>query len=165
MSDAHAHGAPVEPHDEGMDREIHVKTFVWFGVGLVGLTLLSLLAMWLMFRGFTRQAERRDPAPSPIQAANQRRLPPAPNLQTTPEKDLATVRAEEEARLGSYGWVDESQGIAHIPIARAMAILAERGATATTEVTPAPGTPTTPSPAPETTAPAAAPPGGPGSRH
>ena len=29
--------------------------------------------------------------------------------------------------LGSYGWVDKSGGTVRIPIARAMALLAERG--------------------------------------
>jgi len=147
-SDERGHGSHEEA-EAGMDREIHFKSFAWFGLGLIGLTLVSLLAMWLLFRGLARQAERHDPAPSPILEANQRHPPPTPNLQTVPEKDLATMRAEDEARLSSYGWVDQGQGIAHIPIDRAMAIIAERGATATTEVTPAPGTaaaPTTPAP-------------------
>jgi hypothetical protein len=146
MSDERAHGAGGG--EAGMDREIHVKTFVWFGAGFVGLTVLALVAMVLLFKGLERQADRRDPALSPIQEANQRRLPPGPNLQTTPEKDLAAVRAAEETRLHSYGWIDQSQGVAHIPIERAIDILAERGATATIEVAPAPGTvaPATPTP-------------------
>jgi hypothetical protein len=150
MNEHRPHDAPAGG-ETGMDREIHIKTFVWFGVGFVGLTTLSLLAMWGLFGVLDRQAGRRDPAPSPVQEANQRHLPPAPNLQTTPEKDLAAVRAEEDARLAGYGWVDEAQNVAHIPIARAMEILAERGARATTDVTPAPGTP----PAAEPAAPAA----------
>lgn len=146
MSDERMPGA--HEGEPGRDREIHVKTFVWFAVGFVGLTALSLVAMVLLFKGLEGQAERRDPAPSPILEANQRRQPPGPNLQTTPEKDLATMRAGEEARLHSYGWIDQGQGVVHIPIERAIEILAERGATATTEVTPAPGTvpPATPAP-------------------
>jgi hypothetical protein len=31
-------------------------------------------------------------------------------------------RRVEEARLGSYGWVDRGRGVAHIPIERAMAL-------------------------------------------
>jgi hypothetical protein len=146
MSDERTPGA--REGEPGRDREIHVKTFVWFAVGFVGLTALSLVAMVLLFKGLEGQADRRDPAPSPILEANQRRQPPGPNLQTTPEKDLAAMRAEEEARLHSYGWIDQGQGVAHIPIERAIEILAERGATATTDVAPAPGTvpPTTPTP-------------------
>lgn len=145
MSEHRPHG-PHDPEDPardaaaGLDREIHVKTFFWFGAGLVIMTLISLAAMALLFRGLAHQADRRDPAPSPIVEANQRRLPPTPNLQTSPEMDLSTMRAAEDARLHSYGWVDQSQGIAHIPIERAMEILAQRSAAATSEVAPAPGT-------------------------
>ena len=37
------------------------------------------------------------------------------------------MRAQEEARLNSYGWIDEENGIVHIPIERAMDILAKQG--------------------------------------
>lgn len=35
-------------------------------------------------------------------------------------KNLAELRQANEERLGSYGWVDQSHGIVHIPIERAM---------------------------------------------
>ncbi len=54
-------------------------------------------------------------------------VPPAPLLQTDPATDLKDFRAEEEARLNSYGWVDRSHGIAHIPISQAMAEIAAKG--------------------------------------
>ena len=44
-------------------------------------------------------------------------------LQTAPPQDLARLRREKQARLSSYGRVDE--GHLHIPIERAMRILAE----------------------------------------
>jgi hypothetical protein len=39
--------------------------------------------------------------------------------------------AAQEARLNSYGWVNRSNGTVHIPIERAMALIAKRAATAT----------------------------------
>jgi hypothetical protein len=54
-------------------------------------------------------------------------LPPAPRLQVDPAADLAALRAAESARLASYAWIDREHGIARIPIARAMALLATRG--------------------------------------
>jgi hypothetical protein len=54
-------------------------------------------------------------------------IPPAPQLQTDPQDDLRRFRAEEEARLDSYGWVDRAHGIAHIPIAAAMKQAAAQG--------------------------------------
>lgn len=53
--------------------------------------------------------------------------PPAPELQVDPRSDLAEFRNEESARLNSYGWVDRSKGVVHIPIAQAMAEIAAKG--------------------------------------
>ena len=53
--------------------------------------------------------------------------PPAPQLQTDPQEDLRKFRAEEEARLNSYGWVDRSKGIVHIPIEQAMKETVQKG--------------------------------------
>jgi len=53
--------------------------------------------------------------------------PPAPNLQPDPAKETREILAEADARLGSYGWVDRKAETAHIPIERAIAILAEKG--------------------------------------
>lgn len=144
------HGEPHGGDQPRTDSEIRLKTFFAFAVGLVALTLVSLLAMWAVFGVLERQADKGDPPPSPIAEANQRRLPPAPNLQVRPEKDLAALRASENERLHGYGWVDQSQGIAHIPIERAIELVAQR-AEAPVDVAPAPGT------APATTEPAAAP--------
>ncbi len=52
---------------------------------------------------------------------------PGPVLQTNPRHDLQTFEAKEMHQLTSYGWVDRSQGIVHIPIARAMEDVAKRG--------------------------------------
>ena len=53
--------------------------------------------------------------------------PPGPQLQVDPRSDLATFRNEETAQLNSYGWVDRSKGVVHIPIARAMGEIAAKG--------------------------------------
>ncbi len=53
--------------------------------------------------------------------------PPAPRLQTDPQKELAEFRAEKRQRLTTYGWVDQAHGIAHIPIDEAMKRIAARG--------------------------------------
>ena len=43
--------------------------------------------------------------------------------QTTPNADAQALAATQEAQLQSYGWVDQSAGIAHIPIDRAMQLI------------------------------------------
>jgi len=52
---------------------------------------------------------------------------PAPQLIVHPGNEWKKTRNEEETELMTYGWVDRSVGIAHIPIARAMQLLVERG--------------------------------------
>lgn len=53
--------------------------------------------------------------------------PPAPRLQSNPQADLRALRAAEDARLSSYGWVDRNKGVVHIPIEEAMRDIAIRG--------------------------------------
>src|ERR1700686_2050376 len=36
------------------------------------------------------------------------------------EEKLKTLRDEEAKALATYGWIDQSKGVAHLPIARAM---------------------------------------------
>ena len=55
------------------------------------------------------------------------RLPPAPRLQANPRLELQEMRAEENAVLQSYGWVDRDQGVARMPIDEAMKIVVQRG--------------------------------------
>lgn len=64
--------------------------------------------------------------------------PPAPSILPAPPRAgpplLADQHAERQAleargaaRLEGYGWADRAAGLAHIPIDRAAALLAERG--------------------------------------
>jgi hypothetical protein len=55
---------------------------------------------------------------------------PAPELQTSPLSDLEKLQSAQLARIGRYGWVDQSKGLLRIPIERAMEIVASKGAAA-----------------------------------
>lgn len=63
---------------------------------------------------------------------------PAPRLQADPAADLKTFQAEQARALEGYGWVDHEAGLARIPVAQAMEILAGRGAAAYDPLEPAP---------------------------
>jgi hypothetical protein len=54
-------------------------------------------------------------------------LPPAPRLQTHPKYDLDRLRGAEHRQLTTYGWVNRDNGLVHIPVKRAMQLIAERG--------------------------------------
>jgi hypothetical protein len=66
------------------------------------------------------------------------RAPPEPRLQVAAKADFDRLRATENARLQSYGWVDRDRGITRIPIERAMKLLSERGLSGWSAAEPAP---------------------------
>lgn len=67
------------------------------------------------------------PADAPNDAAEPRIRPPV--QETAPEEDMAAFRREKMQRLESYG-IDPRTGLRHIPIERAMRMLAERSSSA-----------------------------------
>jgi hypothetical protein len=52
---------------------------------------------------------------------------PQPRLERDERTELRDFRMREEQALDSYGWVDEKDGVVHIPIERAMQLMAQRG--------------------------------------
>src|SRR6266498_2533791 len=49
-----------------------------------------------------------------------------PRLQISASADLAEFSSREDAELNSYGWINKTQGIVHIPIQKAINLLIER---------------------------------------
>lgn len=123
--------------------------------GLVAVTVVVVAVLLPLFGWFQSRARRSDPPPPPMGGHQTGRLPAEPRLQTTPARDLAAIRGEEERLLTSYGWVDEQKGIARIPIDEAMRLIAQRGLPPA-----APASPVPPGAAPSGSPAAAAPPGG-----
>ena len=105
--------------------DVDPKPVIWFGVALAAMLAVTIAAMAWMFDYLTAREDRLDTSGSPL--ADTRERPAAPPLQVTPSSDLTQMRAREEALLNSYGWVDRQEGLVHIPIERAMEILAGRG--------------------------------------
>jgi hypothetical protein len=52
---------------------------------------------------------------------------PSPRLEEDERGQLDGIRLQQDDELYSYGWVDEKAGAVHIPIERAMDLLAQRG--------------------------------------
>jgi hypothetical protein len=52
---------------------------------------------------------------------------PAPQLETDERTELNDERLREADALSTYGWVDQKAGTVHIPIDRAMELLAKQG--------------------------------------
>ena len=112
---------------QAIDRELNLKGIVYTGIGLAAILVAAAALMWPLSTGLRSLAASSDQPPPLLEEARERQLPPIPRLQEDPEAELAELRAREDAALASYGWVDESQGIALIPIERAMELVAEAG--------------------------------------
>jgi hypothetical protein len=54
--------------------------------------------------------------------------PRHPEWAAVNDQVLQAKRAQEQAWLHSYGWVDEAAGVVHIPIERAMELVVARAA-------------------------------------
>jgi hypothetical protein len=90
------------------------------GIGLfAGVALSTLIAF-----GILRSVE---PAVSPPSTSFNPQPRGGPRLEVSPSADGALLQSEAQGRLEGYGWNDRSDQTAHIPIDRAMAILATRG--------------------------------------
>ncbi|MEO8196874.1 MAG: hypothetical protein ABI689_09155 [Thermoanaerobaculia bacterium] len=107
-----------------IDSEIDVRRAIEVGLWLGGTTIGALVIGYFLYLGLSKWTVTADPVPSPLIEASRKVLPPAPNLQVQPEKELAAMRAAEHERLTTWGWTDKSLGLAHMPIEDAIDRLA-----------------------------------------
>jgi hypothetical protein len=107
-------------------RDANVKAILWFGLILAVVMVVVAVIIGLLYSFLDiRTLERAGPPPPLLEEAQG--LPPQPRLQRNPALDMRQMRAENEAILNSYGWIDKQAGIVRIPIERAMELTLERG--------------------------------------
>ncbi|MBV9008017.1 MAG: hypothetical protein JO354_02465 [Verrucomicrobia bacterium] len=106
-------------------RDVSVRVVTWFAIGLIVCAIIMHLVVAGLYKLFEHQHPSPD-APSRIAFHAQNRAP-APQLETTPQTDLAKYESAENAKLNSYGWIDKQAGVIRIPIERAMDLIAQRG--------------------------------------
>jgi hypothetical protein len=114
---------PEVVHEES---DVNVRAILGFGAGLLAVGVVIQLLMALLFSVYTKQAAQV-PRAFPLSAEYQQQPPPEPRLQAHPEEDMRQLRAQEDAILQGYGWIDKSSGVARIPIEEAMKIVVQRG--------------------------------------
>lgn len=145
MSESHAHTTPDDdyaatPAGAGYEHtDARVGAIGRFLVWLLVLVVVTHLLMGGAFKVLQWQNADTTAPNYPLATALGPRLPPEPRLQTSPKKDILELRAEEHARLSSYGWVDRAAGIVHLPIEEGMRLALERSLRARPDV----ATPTT----------------------
>ncbi len=97
-----------------------------FGLYLGVAILIVIGLMLLMFDTLAKREAAQSPKPAPLAVTDPNALPPEPRLQSNSIQDLKTIRAEEDAVLATYGWVEPEKGIVRIPVSEAMKLMAER---------------------------------------
>ena len=132
------HDAGEPRHTDVAFEERDVKAGTIYGYLLaLGLAVVASLLVCVYILRFTLKfAASSDSPPPPSRAAlgpDYRELPPEPRLQGVPghrndaQQDLRDkLKADTEANQ-KFEWIDESSGIAQIPVKDAMKIIAEKG--------------------------------------
>ncbi|MEO8431204.1 MAG: hypothetical protein ABI592_06805 [Acidobacteriota bacterium] len=118
---------PVNTAVAREERDVRISALLKFGFWLTVVLTVALLALWGLFRLFAAQERSHQRALAAGVSASLRRTPSEPRLEALPLRLRAQLRASEDARLSSYGWIDRSAGIARIPIDRAMELIVARG--------------------------------------
>lgn len=115
---------------QGIENAHEKKDVDVMNLGMIAaLLLLTIAICFLCVLGILHflTRERKAEEPRRAQVSGQGEAFPQPRLQVNPGFDLAESGTSDHAKLNSYGWIDRGAGIAHIPIARAMELLVERG--------------------------------------
>jgi hypothetical protein len=111
--------SPSSLSDEGPKHErsdIDVRAVAIALVAVIGIVVLVtfLVKGLLATSGPSRAGPTETPPAAPIR------------LSSDPAGEIAAYQEEKRRQLDGYGWVDRDRGIAHVPIARAMQMMAER---------------------------------------
>ncbi len=123
------------------ERDIKARAIYGYLFALGLATVASAVICVYILRFTTNYAASHDTPPPPSRAAlgpDYRALPPEPRLQgvpgheTDPQQDLRDkIKADTEANEQTR-WIDQTSGVAQIPVKDAMKIIAEKGLPAVT---------------------------------
>ena len=109
------------------------RSITRFGISLAFLIVLSQLLLWWVFDRLSERETKLSPHVPAIVKSQAPTLPPEPRLQgnapldLNPRLDLKQMRADEDAFLNHYGWIDPDHGIVHIPLDQALDVVAKTG--------------------------------------
>lgn len=108
--------------------DAHAGATLRAGLYILGVMFLTALVLVPMYRLLGRREQAAQaPAATMLKAAPNAAPSAFPKLVTSEPTVLAELRAQEDALLTSYGWIEKDKGIARMPIDEAMKIVARRG--------------------------------------
>lgn len=137
--------APANPTNPTVTFErldVNINSIVYFGIGLSAAVVFCWFVIWGTFVAFDASFAREKQSPFPLAKAERDRLPNGPRLeqvQKIADKVMTPYSADvsadafkvEQAKsqapdLLTYGWVDEKDGVVHVPIDVAVRLVARR---------------------------------------
>jgi len=138
-----AHGATPDANGEPRNADVSFEkadvqptTIYWYLGALAIAVILSYVVCVFVLRLTTKIAVDFDTPPPAIRqemGSTYQDLPPEPRLQgvpghtSDPQADLRQkIQSDTEANE-KFGWIDQSAGIAQIPVEDAMKIIAQKG--------------------------------------
>jgi len=141
-----------EHSDVGFEhQDLSARAVFTFLIGLALAGVLVYFVIWGIYSSMDAYERRHEPPQSPLvkpEETDTRIVSPAevmkfpqPRLERNERLEINDFRLKEEQTLNSYGWVDEKAGVVHIPIERAMELVAKRGLPTTPRVGTAPPSP------------------------
>jgi hypothetical protein len=98
--------------------DVGARGIAWLAAGLAIFVIATPLLMPLVF---PQSMQQRTPTAPPALSAD------APHLEVAPKQELRSNQRGQTDFVNSYGWSDRSQGVAHIPVKRAMDLVVQRG--------------------------------------
>jgi len=125
-------------HGDFERQDLQPKGIGYFMLALAVAVLLCILLLRGVYAFLDNREKASQPPVSPLVTnvpADTRHIArgypqskfPDPKLEEDERGQLNGFLSREEDQLYSYGWVDEKAGVVHIPIERAMDLIAERG--------------------------------------
>ena len=127
MTDSTPHSPPNPSAPVGHEPStINVRTIVFFAVSLALMVGVVQIVIAVTMNWISHDEAVVDEQYPERHSTDIGRFP-TPRPQVDPVQELADIKRQELERLQSYGWVDQPAGIAHIPIDRALEILATKG--------------------------------------
>ena len=105
-------------HEENV---ISIRFVKWAAGGLATLVVVSLGFLVGMYNVLASRGDVEAPLPESLRAV--RPIQTEPPLSADLNAQLSEMRSAETEQIESYAWVDEKQGIARIPVERAMELI------------------------------------------
>ena len=124
------HYTDDEMHNEDVAHEhgdVNPRSVIAFGIAMLVVIGVSAALVMGLFATFEKMAKSRDPDVSPHSVTNATTTPRGPQLLTNEPKYLRDFHQEEQSKLDGYGWVNQGQGVARVPIDAAKKLIVQHG--------------------------------------